>query len=563
MRRAPIGAFSYQTQLAVFSPTYWLVLGPTLTCQCRQLLYFRHFFDAKFIKNNISAIKVHLTNPTGCFMRLNTSIWPTIGHNWQSGIPPAFMANTQRIPSPVTLSIIIASLISNMLALALPFAVLIVYDRVIPNASDHTLLLLCGGVVLAVAIDVLVRIARGYIVVFRASRYGHRAFMAGVTKIVSADPKAFQTVSTAERLDQISAIDTIRDSRAGYLSQLFIDFPFFIIFVGAVFLIGGELGYVLLACVAIIAGFSVWNGIVVRQRLEIRQDAASSQVNFLIEILGGLSTIKSYTMEKLMVRRYERVMERGARVTQDIVDSSGAAIALAALLSQATLAVVVAFGVVEVIHGEMTIGGIAACMMLAGRAIQPLNRAAMFWSQYQSVRLAKARLGDLASVANAAPNRVEWIDDFRGAVDLKGVSFSYAKATPIFENLDLSIGSGETVALSGENWAGKSTLLGLLSGILKPDSGSVFYDGADGNTLDDTQLRGAIALIPQKAALFDGTILENLCLFDNSPDHLDRVEQIAAELGLDAAISKLAHGYQTTISSLSVIKTFGPTERIS
>ncbi|MFX4222681.1 MAG: ABC transporter transmembrane domain-containing protein [Thalassobaculum sp.] len=203
-------------------------------------------------------------------------------------------------------------------------------------------------------------------------------------------------------LERLGAIDAIRESRAGYLPQLLVDFPFFILFVALVFLIGGPLGFVLLSFVAVTAVAALASGLSVRTRMEARQTNSSAQSNFLTEVLSGIATIKSYAMEPLMKRRYERVMESSATITARLVQGSITAQALTNLVTQAAQISIVAAGSLAVINGTMTIGGIAACMLLTGRALQPLNRASMLWSQYQSVRIAKQRIRELAAMPTIA-----------------------------------------------------------------------------------------------------------------------------------------------------------------
>ncbi len=482
-------------------------------------------------------------------MTIHRDIWGAWAGTERSTPGSTFLRDFSQVPSAATPTIVLASFISNVMAMVLPFVILIVYDRVLPNATDHTLMILAAGVAVAVLIDVAVRIGRGYIVALRAAHYGHRAFMGSVTKILFADPKDFQTTSTARRLEQLGSIDTIRESRAGYLPQLLVDFPFFVLFVGAVFLIGKQLGFVLLACIVILALTSVLNGLEVRRRVEARQDTERAQTNFLLEILQGLLTIKSYSMERLMERRYERVMERSARVTHDVVEGGASAQAMANFVTQATLGAIVAFGSLMVIDGEMTIGGVAACMLLAGRATQPLNRAAMLWSQYQSVRVAKDHVNSLSELSLAAKYREQWLEDFQGRVELRGVSFRYDSERPLFDEVDLTFDAGAAIAVSGENWAGKSTLLSLVAGILRPDTGTIYYDGVDVSQLSDAELRRHIAYLPYNPALFDGTILENLCGFSDDPDRIAAAEEAAREIGLAEAVSKLSRGFNTEISS--------------
>jgi ATP-binding cassette subfamily C protein LapB len=485
-------------------------------------------------------------------MAFERDIWGEYADTTRSTVTTRFLRDFRKIPSAATPSIVLASFISNVTAMALPFAVLIVYDRVVPNAAEYTLSLLIGGVVLALTIDAIVRIARGRIVTDRASRYGHRAFMGMVSKALFADPKAFQSVSAARRLEQIQAIDTLRESRAGYLPQLIIDFPFFLLFVLAVFLIGGALGFVLLACILVLAASTWINGIRVRRRVEDRQDAERSQTNFLIEVLQGLPTIKTYSMERLMARRYERVIQRSASVTMDVAEGSGDAQAIANFVTQLTIAAIVGFGSLLAIEGAMTIGGVAACMLLAGRAMQPLNRASLLWSQYQSVRIAKEHVQNFGRIPMAAPNRPNFIQDFKGRIDLRNVTFRYDANHPVFSDLSLTIRAGETVVIRGENWSGKSTLLALIAGIVKPDEGAAFYDGIDATQLNDAALRRAVSYLTQHPVLFEGTIMENLCGFDMDPERTKAVLRISEELGLTNAVSKLPKGFTTEITGTTM-----------
>lgn len=465
-----------------------------------------------------------------------------------SGSEESFAKDIERIPGAATPSIVLASLISNLMATGLPIAILIIYDRVLPNASEYTLTLLTAGVLGAVAIDVVIRIARGAIVGHRAARYGHRAFLGVMEKVFAADPRSFQAESTAMHLERLGAIDAIRESRAGYLPQLLVDFPFFILFVALVFLIGGPLGFVLLSFVAVTAVAALASGLSVRTRMEARQTNSSAQSNFLTEVLSGIATIKSYAMEPLMKRRYERVMESSATITARLVQGSITAQALTNLVTQAAQIAIVAAGSLAVINGTMTIGGIAACMLLTGRALQPLNRASMLWSQYQSVRIAKQRIRELAAMPTIASGGGIMRESLHGTIEFRDVSFGYTGGRPIFEDLNLTVDAAETVLVSTRGtWSGKSSLLALAGHILLPDRGVVLYDNIEAEAFDDEWLRSRIAYLGPNPALFDGTIFDNITGFDPSPEHIETVEDVAEELGLTEAVSKLPLGFQTEV----------------
>jgi len=120
----------------------------------------------------------------------------------------------------------------------------------------------------------------------------------------------------------------------------------------------------------------------------------------------------------------------------------------------------------------------------------------------------------------------------------------------VFENLTFSVDAAETVLISSRgNWGGKSTLLALAGHILLPDRGTVLYDNIEANAFDDEWLRTRIAYLGQNPALYEGTIFDNLTGFDPSPEHVEVVEDVAEELGLTRAVSKLPMGFQTDVRS--------------
>ena len=115
-----------------------------------------------------------------------------------------------------------------------------------------------------------------------------------------------------------------------------------------------------------------------------------------------------------------------------MISGSISAQAAVNLVSQAAQISVVAVGALLVIEGSMTIGGIAACMLLTGRALQPLNRAAMLWSQYQSVRIAKRRVRELADYPAANRKGVLRKEGLEGKIEFRDVGFLYEEGRPVF-----------------------------------------------------------------------------------------------------------------------------------
>ncbi len=130
---------------------------------------------------------------------------------------------------------------------------------------------------------------------------------------------------------------------------------------------------------------------------------------------------------------------------------------------------------------------------------------------------------------------------------LENVSFTYSEEDhQLFRDVNLHLRRGETISITGTNRSGKSTLMGLMMGLLVPSNGRVLIDGENVWDFDAVSLRSQVVYLPQKPALFQGTILENLTMF-RGDEHVDDAMLMAERLGLHEAIGRMPKGYDTVV----------------
>ena len=267
----------------------------------------------------------------------------------------------------------------------------------------------------------------------------------------------------------------------------------------------------------------------------------------MIEVLSAIRTIKGLGMETMMVRRYERLQGSSAEASYNVADGGTWSRATGQMFSQLTAIAVGAYGSTLVIDGVLTIGGLAACTLLASRSAQPMMRALGTWTQYQNARVSRSQVGGVLSMPLESSPEAPEMHPIRGNVQLEDVAFSYTDFDQcLFKDVNLRLEEGETIAISGNNGSGKSTLLGLMMGLLVPNSGRVLIDGENVWDFDAVSLRAQVVYLPQKPALFQGTILDNLTMF-RGDGHVDAAMQMAERLGLHEAIGRMAKGYETTV----------------
>jgi ABC-type multidrug transport system fused ATPase/permease subunit len=149
-----------------------------------------------------------------------------------------------------------------------------------------------------------------------------------------------------------------------------------------------------------------------------------------------------------------------------------------------------------------------------------------------------------------------------GAIRLEGVHFGYAGRAKVLDGVDLEIRARETVALTGENGAGKSTIIHLLMRLADPDQGRILIDGADIREVSIASLRRQIGLVAQQVLLLNGTVRANIAY--GRPDAApEDVEAAARAAQAHDFIQRLPQGYETLIGDQGIRLSGGQRQRIS
>ncbi|MDP6709032.1 MAG: peptidase domain-containing ABC transporter [Alphaproteobacteria bacterium] len=443
-------------------------------------------------------------------------------------------------------SAIAASLVINLMAVALPLVILQVYDRVLPNESAETLILLVAGLAVVLVLDAILRLSRTALASWAGMRFEHETGCLSVDTILKAPQSHIESEAAGVHLDRLTAIDRLRDFHTGPGLSVLVDLPFVAVFLVLIALIGGEL--VLVTCTVfllfVISALGV--GRRLRSVLERRAVIDDRRISFVVELFGGIHTVKAMAMETQMMRRYERLLQSTAEASYATIKASTASQTAGAIFSHLTMLSMVSVGSIHVLAGELSVGGLAACTLLAGRTITPMLRAMGIWTHFQNLRVARGRLQTLLQSPREGGEQVLQADRVAGRLTLEDIHFAYEDGyKPLFRGLDLEVAAGEVVAIKGGNSSGRSTLLHLTMGLIHPRRGRVLLDGQDIATYEPESLRRALAYLPQQGTLFRGTILENMTLF--RPEYTDQAIDLAARLGLDGFIARLPQGFDTGI----------------
>ena len=444
--------------------------------------------------------------------------------------------------------VLLAALIVNMLAFAMPLFTMNVYDRVIPNKAVSTLWVLALGVMLALVFDFVLRVARARLIDEVGRKLDAKLSQKLFEKVMNL-PMAERQGSTGAFARRVSEFEMVRDFFASTTVVLAVDITFLIMFLGLITLLAGWLVIVPIVGIVLmlIAGISLQKSMG-RAALDAQADA-SLQHSVLVESIAGAETLKASRAEGQMLGRWRRYSAMSAATSERMRRLTAVAVNLASISQQMISVGLLIGGFYQFQEGVMTMGAIIAIIMLSGRSLQPVGQLAFLITRGKQ---AFATLDSLQRMMEAGDERQvamrSIVPEIRaGHIELSNVTFVYPNAArPALSGINLKIDPGERIGIIGRVASGKSTLGRVLSGLYAPTEGVMTVDGLDSRQYHPHQLREVFRFVSQDAEVFSGTVRDNLMLGAAQADDAQLIEAVVRS-GADIFLSRDAAGFDLPV----------------
>jgi subfamily B ATP-binding cassette protein MsbA len=264
--------------------------------------------------------------------------------------------------------------------------------------------------------------------------------------------------------------------------------------------------------------------------------------------------------------RFTRFRDHTHEAIHDLAKANeriGALYSLTLALAQPVMVVFLA-GIIywQVIIMGHNFAGLLLMLLYMYRILLELFAAQAQWQDVAAVSagVVATQEGLVALDKHREPTGAKPVEKLANGIELRGVTFAYADA-PVLRDITMTIPSRSMIALVGESGGGKSTLVDLLSGLLRPQQGTVLVDGVPLTELDIASWRRLIGFVPQDWVVFDDTIANNISLWD-SPDGA-RVEQAAKRAHAEEFIRAMPEGYATRIGERGTRLSGGQRQRLA
>lgn len=410
--------------------------------------------------------------------------------------------------------VLLAALLTNLLALAVPVFTMNVYDRVVPNRALDTLWVLAIGLLLALVADVTLRILRGRFVDLASSRADVK-LSAYIMERVLGTRMEQRPPSVGSFAANLRAFESVRDFIGSATVVAFVDFPFAVIFLLVVAWIAPVMLWPLLLGVVLMLLYALAVQGRMHELTETTYRAGAQRNATLVEGLVGFETIKALGAEAPLQRKWEQSAALLARVGAQLRLLSATASHGSAFVQQLLNLTLVLVGVYLMTEQQLTMGGLVACTMLASRAMAPIGQITGLLVQYHTASTALTSLNQMMEREVERPDDASFISrgSLQGEIEFRDVEFKYPDQTQTaLRNISFKILPGERVAILGRIGSGKTTLEKMILGLYRPTSGAVLIDGIDQRQLDPAELRRHIGYVQQDVMLFYGTLRDNITL---------------------------------------------------
>ena len=448
------------------------------------------------------------------------------------------------------------SLISNLLYLALPIYTNQIYARVITSQSGSTLIVLSLGCAFVFIVSGIIdhyraMVLSGFGVVFD-QQLASRTFAALFDAVVRRQ---------GTRAQALRDLDTVRGAIGGHAINVLFDLPWMPVFMIILFVIDPMIGVVTLLGGIVLIILAFLQDRATHSAIKEANEAAIASYSFTDAALRNGEVVRALGMLPTLGRQWAhnryRSVAAGSRAAQEGGFYAGA-IRFVRMLIQI---LIIAVGAWLVIERTITSGLLFANMILASRALAPIERMVGSWKALIDAHEAYKRL-DKILLDYEPPVPVTKLPTPKGALSIESLSFAPAGAPAlVLLNLNFRIEPGEFVGIIGPSGAGKSTLARLMAGIWKPNSGTVRLDGADVYSWDREDFGRNVSYQPQDTELFSGTVRNNIARF--LPDATDeQVVAAAQQANAHELILRLPKGYETELGEGGSVLSAGQRQRV-
>jgi ATP-binding cassette subfamily B multidrug efflux pump len=297
---------------------------------------------------------------------------------------------------------------------------------------------------------------------------------------------------------------------------------------------------------------------------EVRTQIANMN-SFVQERVTGMKIVQLFNREKIEAQNFKEINDKHRVAWIKTILYNSIFFPIADIISSITLGLVVVYGGFKILNGNhfTTFGDLFSYTMFIGMLFNPLRQIADKFNEMQLGMIAANRVFDIIDTEDQIQDTGTLeAPIFDGTIEFAAVRFSYIPEEEVIKGIDLSVASGQTIAIVGSTGAGKSTIINLLNRFYEINSGTIFIDGHNIENYTLASLRKQIAVVLQDVFLFADTIYNNITLH-NPEITREQVLNAAKKIGVHDFIMSLPDNYDFDVKERGVMLSSGQRQLIA
>lgn len=429
----------------------------------------------------------------------------------------------------------------NVFVILVPMYSMNIYNRVIPNFATETLFVLTFGVILIFVFDAIFKMVRVYILESMGRRIGS-VLEEEMLKRLLLIQSGHDHLLAGSKANLFREIAQIRDFFMSKSISFALDLPFVLLTIGVIFIISPAIAFVTLMCGLVTIGINMAFQVSIFALSRKLFHDGQMKHNYLFETIKGIETLKLTNATTKRLFKWRQLVNFYNFINLKIQIHTNLAMNLSYIVMQLATVLTLVVGVYEIQEKNMTLGALVALGILVGRAMVPIVNISSILSKYKEFKESLESINTFWHLPLETQKSIEiGIKKLEGEIEFNNVTFTYmGSKQPSLSSASFKIKPGEKVGFIGRTGAGKSTVLRLLTGLDMPQSGSIFVDGHEINTIHPVELRDNIGIMPQEPFLFAGTLKDNIEIGVNIGK--DKLIKLLAMTGLEELVRRSGEG---------------------
>ncbi|MRX71616.1 ATP-binding cassette domain-containing protein [Bacillus lacus] len=297
------------------------------------------------------------------------------------------------------------------------------------------------------------------------------------------------------------------------------------------------------------------------QEVRVKQSKLNSHLN---ESIQGIRVTQAFTQEKENNTFFKGINKENLQSWREATQKNALFRPLVEMTNAAGTVILLWYGTHLISTDAITIGVFVSFAFYLGMFWEPISRLGQVYNQLLMGMASSERIFEFLDEKPLVAERrnARRLEDIKGDIEFKEVSFSYSADRPALNNVSLKIWAGQTVALVGHTGSGKTTIANLVGRFYDADEGSIKIDGRDIRDIKINSIRSRISVVLQDTFIFSGSIMENIRF--GKPDASDEdVKAAAIAIGADDFICKLPDKYDTQVEERGNVLSVGERQLLS